>query len=157
MSEKRGRPIGTFSGRQLHPLDPSPEEIAIEDIAHGLANTCRYGGQCQFYYSVGTHSLYVSHELEGDGPEMQLYGLFHDAAEAYITDVPRPLKAELDGYEGVEAEILSAVWERLGVSPPTEEQWEQVKSADDRLFQYEAETLLAAFEPTTVPLRSLAL
>ena len=51
--DRRGRPIATYSGGRFHPLDPLAEEISIEDIAHGLANTCRYGGQCQFYYSVG--------------------------------------------------------------------------------------------------------
>ena len=151
MSEDRGRPIGTFSGKRLHPLDPRPEEITIEDIAHGLANTCRYGGQCQFYYSVGTHSLYVSRELADHGPEMQLYGLFHDAAEAYITDIPRPLKRELDGYDGIEQDILSAVWDHLSLSRPSPEQWQTVMNADDRLFYYESETLLAEFDPPTVP------
>lgn len=151
MSDERGRPIGTFSGQQLYPLDPRPEEISVEDIAHGLANTCRYGGQCQFYYSVGTHSIYVSRELDAYGPEMQLYGLFHDAAEAYITDVPRPLKNELDGYESVEHDILDAVWESLGITPPTETQWQTVMEADDQLFYYESETLLAEFDPPTVP------
>lgn len=65
--------------------------------------------------------------------------------------MPRPLKAELNGYEGVKKGSLSAVWERLGVSTPTEEQWNRIKNADDRLFQYEADTLLAGFEPATVP------
>jgi hypothetical protein len=151
MSGERGSPIGTFSGRRLHPLDPRPEEIAVEDIAHGLSNTCRYGGQCRFYYSVATHAIYVSRELADHGPEMQLYGLFHDAAEAYITDVPRPLKRELDGYDRVEHGILDAVWDRLGVSAPTDDQWERVMAVDDRLFRYEADRLLAEFEPPSVP------
>jgi hypothetical protein len=151
MSDERGRPVGTFSGRRLHPLDPRPEEVTVEDVAHGLGNTCRYGGQCQFYYSVGTHSIYVSSELAEHGPAMALYGLFHDAAEAYITDVPRPLKRELDGYDRIEEDILEAVWDRLGVSAPTDEQWEAVMAADDRLFRYEADRLLAEFEPPSVP------
>jgi 5'-deoxynucleotidase YfbR-like HD superfamily hydrolase len=111
--DPRGRPIATYSGGRLHPLDPLAEEISIEDIAHGLANTCRYGGQCRFYYSVGTHSLYVSRELSAEfGVETQLYGLFHDAAEAYVTDVPRPVKGELDGYDDIESQLLEAVWGR---------------------------------------------
>lgn len=151
MSDDRGRPIGTFTGQRMHPLDPHPDEIRIEDIAHGLANTCRYGGQCQFYYSVGTHSIYVSKELSEYGPEMQLYGLFHDAAEAYITDLPRPVKAEIEGYDGIESGILSAVWDTLSLSHPTEQQWKTVMAVDDQLFHYESEELLAEFDPPSVP------
>lgn len=141
--------IETYSGLAFDPLDPDPETIRIEDVAHGLANTCRYAGQCRFYYSVATHAVYVSREL--DGPLLQLYGLFHDASEAYITDVPRPVKRELDEYDRMEREILAVVWERLGVPTPSDEQWAAVMDADDRLFRYEAETLLSEFSPEPVP------
>ncbi|MXR52001.1 phosphohydrolase [Halovenus sp. WSH3] len=152
MSEqRRGDPIGTYTGGEFHPLDPDPERIELPDIANGLANTCRYAGQCQFYYSVGTHSIYVSEELSEHGPTIQLYGLFHDAAEAYISDVPRPVKREIETFERIEQRILAAVWDRLGVDPPTESEWEVVMDADDRLFHYEADTLLAEFEPPSVP------
>jgi hypothetical protein len=145
---RNGEPIATVSGGRIHPLDPRPEEIRVRDIAHGLAHTCRYAGQCQFYYSVATHARYVSQDLAaGFGPEVQLYGLFHDAAEAYVTDVPRPVKRELEGYDPIEERILAAVWASLGVSPPTDEQWTAVMEADDRLFHHEAETLLADFDP----------
>lgn len=149
---RRGTPIGTFSGNSFYPLDPDPEDVEMRDIAHGLAHTCRYAGQCQYFYSVGTHSLYVSRELAGEHePAVQLYGLFHDAAEAYVTDVPRPVKGELDGYERIETGIRSAVWESLGIDPPTDDQWQAVMAADDRLFHYEADTLLHGFQPPTNP------
>lgn len=157
MSDDRGQPIGTYTGQRMHPLDPHPDEIQVEDIAHGLANTCRYGGQCQFYYSVGTHSIYVSQELAEYGPKMQLYGLFHDAAEAYITDIPRPVKSEIEGYGGIEEKILSAVWDVLGLSDPTERQWEKVMDVDDQLFFYESDELLAEFDPPSVPALSYTL
>lgn len=149
--EKRGDPIGTYTGGDFHPLDPEPAAIELPDIANGLANTCRYAGQCQFYYSVGTHSIYVSEELAEHGPRVQLYGLFHDAAEAYVSDVPRPVKREVETFQEIEDRILDAVWERLGVPAPTESEWAAVMDADDRIFHYEADTLLAEFEPPSVP------
>lgn len=151
MGERRGNPIGTYTGGEFYPLDPEPSEVDLPDIANGLANTCRYAGQCQFYYSVGTHSLYVSEELADWGPRMQLYGLLHDAAEAYVSDVPRPLKRELDRFADIEAEVLDAVWTGLCIPAPTGEEWAAVMDADDRLFRYEADTLLAEFEPASVP------
>jgi len=65
--QRRGDPIGTYTGGDFYPLDPDPSAIELPDIANGLANTCRYAGQCQFYYSVGTHSIYVSEELADRG------------------------------------------------------------------------------------------
>jgi len=148
----RGQPIGTYSGTMFYPLDPSPDELQMEDIAHGLSQTCRYAGQSQWFYSVARHSLYVCNELADEyGPRVQLYGLFHDAAEAYITDVPRPIKGEIEGYDQIEEGILSTVWEWLGVDTPSTSEWQAVKEADIRLFQYEADTLLTEFEPPTVP------
>jgi len=153
--QRRGRPIDTYSGGTFHPLDPDPEDIRVRDVAHGLANTCRYGGQCQFYYSVATHSVYVSRELQREfGPEVQLYGLFHDAAEAYVTDVPRPVKDEVGEFEAIESDVLAAVWDHLGVESPSPEQWEAVMAADDRLFHYESDVLLDRFQPEAVPDRA---
>lgn len=143
--------IETYSGLAIDPLNPEPSMIRIEDVAHGLANTCRYAGQCRFYYSVATHAVYVSRELADHDPIVQLYGLFHDASEAYITDVPRPVKRELPEYDRIERDVLAAVWERLDVPAPTDEQWATVMDADDRLFRYEAETLLSEFSPEPVP------
>lgn len=154
MSDRPGRPLDTYSGKRFFPLDPRAVEISLDDIAHGLANTCRYSGQCQHYYSVATHSVYVSEELADEPPQVQLYGLLHDAAEAYVGDVPRPLKAELDGFEHVEADIREAVWTHLRVRPPTDEEWATVMAADDRLLRFEADTLLAGFQPDSVPSRS---
>lgn len=152
MSEqRRGDPIGTYTGGDFYPLDPDPGAVNLSDIANGLANTCRYAGQCQFYYSVATHSLYVSEELAEQGGKLQLYGLLHDAAEAYVSDVPRPVKRELEKFERIETDVLDAVWTGLDIPAPTDQQWEMVMEADDRLFRYEADTLLAEFEPSTVP------
>jgi len=132
--------IETYSGKQFDVLEPTPGAVRLEDIAAGLAHTCRFGGHCEQFYSVAQHSLHVSQEF--DEKRLQLLALFHDAAEAYMGDVPRPFKTEFDLFERVEAEILDSVWEALAVDPPTDEEWAQVMEADDRLLAYEAEQLL---------------
>jgi hypothetical protein len=135
--------IETYSGRQFDLFDPVGEAVHLPDVAAGLAHTCRFGGHCRRFYSVAHHSLHVSRELDAHGPRLQLVGLLHDAAEAYVGDVPRPLKTELDGFDRLEAGVLEAVWAGLGLAPPSEAEWQRVMDADDRLLSYEADRLLA--------------
>src|ERR1700733_12855258 len=86
--------VETFTGRFVDVNKPDPTTIHIEDIAHALANTCRYGGHCRSYYSVADHAVFVSVRLERKGYDLdlQLAGLHHDDAEAFLGDIPRPLK-----------------------------------------------------------------
>lgn len=142
MSESWGPGIvETYTGGQFDVLNPDPADVDLRDVAAGLAHTCRFGGHCRYFYSVAQHSIHVSHELSDD-PRLQLFGLFHDAGEAYIGDVPRPIKARIDEFERIEAGILDAVWMAFDVEPPTQEEWERVMAADDRLLAYEASALL---------------
>ena len=135
--------IDTYTGERFHPLDPEPATIRLEDIAQGLANTCRYSGQCRFFYSVGLHSLYVSEEVARDhGPLVQLYGLLHDASEAYLADVPGPVKNGFSDYQAAENRIRNAVWTAFDLSDPDETETTAVKEADVRLLHYEADTLI---------------
>ena len=133
--------IETYTGGRFRPFDPRPADVCLPDIAAGLAHTCRFGGHCRQFYSVAQHSLHVSREF--DEPRLQLLALLHDAGEAYVGDIPRPVKAELDQIERVEAAIREAVWTALGVDPPAAGEWERVMAADDRLLAYEADRLLA--------------
>jgi hypothetical protein len=87
MSERRGGWIRTYTGKKFYPLDPRPEEVDIYDIAHALSNLCRYGGHGDKFYSVAQHSVLVS---EHSGARM--WGLLHDAAEAYFCDMAYPVK-----------------------------------------------------------------
>lgn len=80
--------IQTFTGRKFYPLAPRIEDICIEDIAHALSNICRYGGHCNPRYSVAQHCCLVSDWL----PYFKLEGLLHDASEAYLGDMVRPIK-----------------------------------------------------------------
>lgn len=139
---RRGSFVETYTGGRFYPFDPAPDEVRIEDIAGGLAHTCRFGGHCRRFYSVAQHSLHVCAELADHGSRLQTYGLLHDAGEAYLGDIPRPIKAELEGIDRAERRIREAVWSVFDLPPPTAEEWATVMAADDRLLAYEASELL---------------
>lgn len=141
MTETHSAVIETYTGGEFRPFDPRPADVRLLDIAAGLAHTCRFGGHCRQFYSVAQHSMCVSREFET--PRLRLFALLHDAGEAYLGDIPRPIKTELDRIESVERGILETVWTGLGVDPPTAGEWERVMAADDRLLAYEADHLLA--------------
>lgn len=106
--------IQTYTGGKFWPLDPSPEEVNIEDIAWALSMQCRFTGHCAEFYSVGDHSCWVSDMIP---KEYQLQGLLHDAAEAYLIDVARPVK-HADGftfYREAEEKIAAAIGEKFGI------------------------------------------
>jgi hypothetical protein len=114
----------TASGRRVHVLDPDPSLIHVDDIAHALAHVCRFGGHVREFYSVAQHSVLVS-ELVPE--EHALLGLMHDATEAYLGDVIRPLKRLLPAYSEIEAIWEAAIAQRFGLPldhPPS------IKKAD---------------------------
>ncbi|MFB6242379.1 MAG: hypothetical protein ABEJ36_06290 [Candidatus Nanosalina sp.] len=137
--------IPTVSGKKLYYTDPEPEQIEIRDIAHGLAQHPRFGGQTERFFSVARHSVLVSRELEeqGYGEEIQLYGLLHDAAEAYTGDMPAPLKKELNEFQEIEDQIMDAIWRALDIPEPSEKDWGKVKEADSVLLKHEAKELVS--------------
>ena len=94
--------IQTFTGKQFWPLNPKTEDICIEDIAHALSMICRFNGHCSQFYSVAEHSVLVSRFCPD---KFKLYGLLHDASEAYISDVGKPIKPKLNGYGEIEAQL----------------------------------------------------
>lgn len=142
-TEREGSFIETYRGERFFPFDPRPQEVYLEDIATGLSNTCRFGGHCRQFYSVALHSLHVSSELVDHPPRIQLFGLLHDAAEAYLGDIPRPIKAEFDDFEQAEERLLDAIWMAFDLRSPTADEWATVMAADDRLLAYEASELLS--------------
>ena len=109
---RNGSWIQTYTGIQFWPLDPRPEEIEIRDIAHALSLLCRFNGHCRRFYSVAEHSVHVSRIV---APEKGLWGLLHDAAEAYLSDIPQPVKQHLDHFHHAEEKMLVAVAERFGL------------------------------------------
>lgn len=114
--------IQTASKRKFWPLDPRPEDIYLYDIAHALSNVTRFAGHCTEFYSVAQHSIYVADMVEalyGD-KNLSLWGLLHDAAEAYIGDMPRPLKHSDDWaapFREAEDRLEKAVAERFMLTP----------------------------------------
>jgi hypothetical protein len=112
MAERKGDWIQTYTGRQFWPLDPRPGEVAIEDIAHALSQLCRYGGHTTRFYSVAEHSVHLSRFVPRADA---LAALLHDAAEAYLVDVPRPIKASLSEYRTIESGIMAAIGRRFGL------------------------------------------
>jgi hypothetical protein len=103
---RKGEWMQTRAGLAYWPADPRPEEVLIDDIAHALAMLCRYGGHCRRFYSVAEHSICVSRLVP---PEHALVGLLHDATEAYLVDLPRPVKRMLPAYR----ELEDANWKAI--------------------------------------------
>lgn len=124
------------SGAWFDILDPGSSAFTIEDIAHGLANTCRYAGQCRDFYSVAEHSLHVSNVCE----EGKLEALLHDAAEAFIGDITRPLKQLLPEYKRIEKTVERAVIDRFGLMTPAPA---AIKDADLRVLAAEQAQIMA--------------
>src|SRR5665811_1025646 len=89
--------IRTFTGIYMNVFEPTPEMISIEDIAHALTMQCRFGGHLPDFYSVAQHSLNCSYLI--DNPKLKLTALLHDASEAYLLDIPRPIKNNLNNYK----------------------------------------------------------
>lgn len=113
---RHGDFMQTATGRKFWPLDPKPEEVFIEDIAHGLSLQCRYAGHCVRFYSVAEHCVLMARKLRWEGVDVALWALLHDAAEAYTVDVPRPLKRSLVGYKEAEAKVMAAIATRYGLA-----------------------------------------
>lgn len=114
----------TFSGRMVLPLNVRTGEIEIQDIAHALALTVRYGGHCPFFYSVAQHSLLVAQVLP-DG--LKLWGLLHDGAEAYLGDIIHPLKVHFKDYHLAEDVLMKRIAKKYGLCWPEPP---EVKAAD---------------------------
>jgi 5'-deoxynucleotidase YfbR-like HD superfamily hydrolase len=94
--------VSTFLGNRFYPLEPRIDHVAIEDIAHGLAFQCRFNGQTQEFYSVAQHSLIVASLVP---TELRLAALLHDAAEAYLGDMVKPLKVLLPAFAAIEDQV----------------------------------------------------
>jgi uncharacterized protein len=135
-SWERGDWMQLHSGAKFYPLDPRPEEIDPIDIAHALSLLCRYGGHVDRFYSVAEHCVLMSGWVD---PENALAALLHDATEAYVCDVPRPLKRQLPGYREIEDRVWFAIAYHFKVDlaiPP------QVKEADNRILLTERDAMM---------------
>ncbi len=143
-----------LSGRRLDLLNPSPLDIEIEDIAHGLARVARWNGQTSgaHIFSVAQHTLLVEAIARMRSPRLdrrrRLAVLLHDAPEYVIGDMISPFKAVIgDNYKGVEARLLAAIHLRFGLPPACPAELTAAIKAADRSAAYLEATRLAGFEP----------
>jgi hypothetical protein len=138
--------IELYSGRYLDLQEPNASVIGLEDVAHGLAFTCRYSGQCADYYSIAQHSVMCSRyvALKDGTLEEQLAALHHDDAEAFLGDVVRPLKSLLQPQYGQLSDTMDvAVAEAFGNLWPADAlKLPIVKEADNWALMVEAWRLL---------------
>jgi hypothetical protein len=146
----------TYSGKHFHLLDPTPDEVDRLDIAHALSNVCRFTGHTKDFYSVATHSILCAEQARKDGmsARMQLLILLHDASEAYLTDVNRPLKEIIrEVYEPIEEKVMETVWKHFNIPEPTDEEWKTVKHYDDFMLANEiGQLMMNADEFSTTPI-----
>lgn len=136
--------IETFTGRLINPLNPNPAEIAIEDIARSLSMQCRFNGHCRRFYSVAEHSVNTAIVAEHLAPETRLvavFALLHDASEAYLCDIPRPLKSEFPNYLNWEKALSDIIYAKFADSTPSVSDSELVRRADDIMLVTEAAEL----------------
>jgi 5'-deoxynucleotidase YfbR-like HD superfamily hydrolase len=131
--------IITFSKQKFSPLRARAEEIDIIDIAHALSLMCRANGHIKHFYSVAQHCLNCSREAEARGlsEEIQLACLLHDASEAYISDITRPVKRSLPQYLEFEEILQNQIFDRFCLAHLAEEDLSRVKEIDDCLLYYE--------------------
>src|SRR5918999_5161669 len=130
--------LQTVSGRWVNPFDPDPAELDPGDIARALANQCRFGGHSRAFYSVAQHSVLVSRLVEQRGGDVEdvFAALMHDASEAYLGDMPHPLKhrsALGAAFKQAEEHLERAIRERFGIKPDVPE----IKRADRALLATE--------------------
>ena len=132
--------ITTFTGKQFDVFAPEIELIRIEDIAHALAYTCRFGGHCKRFYSVAEHSMAVSRCCKS--AEVELVGLMHDAAEAYMGDIPGPIKQHLPQFKEAEDRLLALIFSKYSVGQGHLGSVHSVKGIDTSMLWWEARFLL---------------
>lgn len=135
----------TYSGRFLDPFDLKQKDIDIVDIAHHLSHICRFNGATRYHYSVAQHSVLVAahmkHELRLSRPDELLQGLLHDASEAYLCDIPRPIKhtPEFTFYREMEENVMMVIAQFFSLDWPFVA---EVKKADDAVLVAEGLELM---------------
>lgn len=145
--------IQTCLGNRFDFLHPHESVIDIEEIAHALSLICRFTGHTSSFYSVAQHSVHVSHALCNESFEVQMCGLLHDAAEAYVGDVSLPLKRLLPDYKGIEKNVERAVFSSFGLSHSPHA---SVKQADLILLATERRDLMPQSEEVWAVLDGIA-
>lgn len=128
----------TTTGRIVRPFDPQPDMFCLEDIAHSLGFQCRFGGHTSKFYSVAEHSIIMS-SLPEIPNELRLTALLHDAGEAYVQDIIRPIKYCFPKYRSLEDQLMKVIAKVFHLPWPFPK---SIKSADQTLLAEEMRQLL---------------
>lgn len=139
--------IRTFSGEYIDILNPRPEQIHLEDIAHALSHQCRFAGHLPVFYSVAQHSIHCCDLVEDR--DQRLSALLHDASEAYLLDIPTPVKSQLANYEEIERNLMTVVAQKFGFDYPLHD---AVKAVDKTMLEKEWESLMLGRNKGIMPL-----
>jgi hypothetical protein len=129
--------IRTNSGLYINIFEPTPEMICIEDIAHALASVPRFGGHMNRHYSVAQHST-IGTMFTNDEEDAKTF-LLHDATEAYMMDIPTPIKNKLPDYKFYEDKLMEAIATKFGVSYPFNA---KIKEIDNKMLILEWDNLV---------------
>ncbi len=149
--------IRTYTGIMFDPLNPDPDLIDLADISHALSLLCRANGHFRTFYSVAQHSINCMEEAKARGysRKVQLACLLHDASEAYLSDVTRPVKQELPKYLEIEKPLQELIWKKYLGESLTEEENAQVFEIDDAILYHEFVALMdMKLEPVEPELKS---
>ena len=143
VEEKEQILVETFSGQAMDLLRPDSELIHLDDIAHSLGNNCRFNGHTSSYYSVAEHSVLVACLVEKmtSSRHLVLAGFLHDAHEAYLGDIPTPIKQNLPGWKELSGLMDEAIGKRFTVDPELF-QSPEVELADRMALSMEAGLLM---------------
>ncbi len=143
----------TASGVMFYPLEPRLEDIKLDDIAHGLAATNRFNGHTKWPYSVAQHSVLVSQEMQwcSNSVRLGIFGLLHDASEAYLCDLPRPIKRlpTCADYRDAESRLQGLIYVRFGLwnDSRNKDEPELLKIMDRRMLRTEQSALMPPAAP----------
>jgi len=129
--------IRTVTGKYVNVFDPKPDMFVIEDIAHALSMQTRFGGHLPYFYSVAQHSTNCYYLIENK--DHAFAALMHDASEAYLLDIPRPIKQRLSNYKDIEHNVMLCLSEVFGFQYPLSK---EVKEIDEQLLQIEWDSLM---------------
>lgn len=138
--------IRLYTGKYFNPLEPDPDMIDIEDIAHSLSMQCRFGGHTKIFYSVAEHCMNVSLNAP---VRHELAGLLHDASEAYLYDIPRPIKRNLIGYKEMEDRLMVVIAQKFGFQYPLSD---HIKRLDELTLKWEWENLVIKYTNVYKPM-----
>ena len=136
--------MNTYTGKRFEPLKMTPEDVSLRDIAHALSLLCRGGGHMKYFYTVGLHSLNCAREAASRGwsDRLVLACLLHDASEAYLSDIIRPVKVHLSNYLEIEEQIMQTILTHFHLGDLTPEEnalWHQI---DDEMLSQELKILI---------------